>query len=331
MYIQSVRLHGLILFVFNLAFVVKALPSSHFKSSIRDDLGAIGPETEPSSEGLDSTLLDADIFSSGPNLNSPDGSIGLLASASVQTDSVQPLLPDSDQIGTDTASSGQSLPFDNLGPASKPEEFSLPDDTLELGDTSSDHFDLASSPALFVGDDPDGSSSTLAYIPSDLLAPKDKLLPEGGSIPDPSEDAFLSEDDKLFDSIDPAENAYLPEGDTLFDSVGPVADTYLSAGIISDSASPAEDNSFGLYDTEGTLVASREKATVEGSTTTPTCSGRKVAACCSTRSSGAFHDYKTECTECMCVLIFSIAYLSYVLSMALGELWRKEKLFISSV
>lgn len=351
MYIKSFRLYGLILFVFELTFVVQALPSSHFKLSIRDDLGALVPATEPSSEGLDLTPLDSDVFSSGLNLNSPDGSVDLLALAPTQADSVQPLLPDPDQFGADTASSGQRLPFDNPGGSdSKPEESSLPSNTLGLGDTGSGQSDLANSLQLSVGDDPDGSSSTLAYTPSDILAPEGKLPPDGGSIPDPVasavdisrsgdvsifadpvdtapgtslsgdvgildslEDTPLSGDDKSFDPIDPAENAYLPDDDSPFGPVGPAANTYLSAdGSISDSASPAEDDSFGLYDTEGTLVASTKKAAEQGSTNTPTCSGRKTPACCSSKSYGGLQGWQTGCIECMCVLVFSIAYFSCV-------------------
>lgn len=335
MYIQSFRLRGLPILVLNLALVAKALPVSHFNPT-RGDVDSILSGTEPSSKGSDSALLESDVSSSGINLYSPEDSPDLLALASTQTDATGSLLHGSDQLGTETGSSGNGNLFGDLGPASGLGDVSLPDDTLALSNSGSDQPNLASSPDLFAGDDPGGSSSTLAYVPSNLLTPEDKPLPDGSSIPDSVnlvEDKSVSGDDIVLDSVNPAEATSLPKDDTLpkestlpkddtlpkdntpFNTVDPASNTFISGdGSITDSVNPAEDaSSSGLDNTEGTLVASGKKASLEGSTIAPTCEGRKTPACCLTKAEGmTLPGYKDGCTSCTFFSVSPIACLSHV-------------------
>lgn len=308
MYIQTFPLRGLMIFVLYSALVVKALPASQFTPA-DDELNPLLSDKEQSSEGLDSALLGSDTSSLGTNLYNLQDSPDLLALASTSTDATQ--------SGTEVSPSGNKDLFGDHGPSSDSEDFSLPDDTLAFNDAGSDQINQDASPDLFAGDNPGESSSTPPFSPN-LLNPDDKPLLNDFDIPNSanSGESTVLGDDTILNPVDLADASSISREDVLFDLGDSAADISLSGDSSSaGSVDSAEDTSSSVLDkTEGTLVASKELTTLDGSTP-PTCSSRKTPACClSSRAPGGLPPlpgYKAGCTPCMCFSVFRIAKFTF--------------------
>lgn len=276
-------LRGLIIFFFNLVFIVKALPTSHFTST-DDELNPLFSPKEQSSGGVSSSLLNSNLFNSGSNLHNSQDVPDFLALASTSTDATQSLFHDFGQPGTDIGSSGNKDLFGDLGLPSGSEDFSLADDTLAFNDAGSDRTNQAASPDLFMEGNPGESSSTSSSVATTLLTPDDKPLSGDFTMPDsvnPGEGTVLG-DDTTLNPAEPADVSSVPEDDSLFGHEDSAADASLLGGSsATDPVDSVEDTSSSALDnTEGTLVASAKKITLDGSTTPPKCPGQKTPACC---------------------------------------------------
>ena len=330
MYIQSFHVQILVV-LFGLALVIKALPA-HF-NSIRDSSDSIAPGADLFSTGFDSALLQSDASDASKsgtnNLFSSEGSAPLVADASTDTDITPPLVSVSGKVGTEIASSGQSNAFGDLGTTSGAGDVSFLDNTVGPSDSTSDQSNQANSLDLFTGDTLDGSSSALAYVPPDNLAPKDNPFLDGSSAPDllnPVPDISVG-DETTSDPVGLAEDLDLPGDKSLFDSVDLAADSSpVADASIPDSTSAHEDASFsGLDGAEGTLLASTKEAGVEGTTTTPTCAGRKTLACCPSKAGSSLAGYREDCISCMYDLLSSIACFFFRFFFRLGDEAKKPR------
>lgn len=384
MYVQAFSLCGLLMLFFNLALLVKALPASQ-NSPPGDDLYSIFSRRQDSLEGFDPAFLDSDVFSLDTNWYDLNDSSDLLASASAPADTGQSLFQDYDQPGMDFGSFANDNLFSDLGPASDPADYSLPDQTLALDNAGSDPLIPAGSPDVFMGDNPGGSSSAPSYVSSSSLTPEGKPLSDnfgssnsvepvegtfsgddsilnpvdlakGSPVPDyngifgdedPGADMFLSgdssttgsvnpsEDSSKTGSVNPAENSSKEnksktktttlvenssdtEPANLVDGSGNTQPANLAEGSSdtepvnlmedsgnTDSIYPAGDiSSSPLDNTQGTLVVSGKNPSLEGTTSGPTCSGRKTPACClSSTSERTLPGYKNGCVSCTCCFL----------------------------
>ena len=313
MYIQPFPLRGLSIFLFSVVLVVKALPASHF-NPIRDDSTWIFSRKEKSSEGFDPDLLDSDVSTASSNFYSPEASPDLFAFASTQPDSASSLFHDFDQPGIDYRSSGDYDIFSDLGPASEPMDYSLPDDTIALNDASFDQPNPAGSPDLFMDDKSGGSGSSQSYAFS-LLPFDEQSLSDGLSIPNSVNsvensifgDDALPGDDTVLNPADPVKASSISDDDLLFDYGDQDSDMFLSGDSSTTDTmnSPEDIGSSVLDNTEGTLVASAANIQVEGSTVPPKCSPNKTPACCLSSKTPpiALPGYRGGCQSCTCCVV----------------------------
>ena len=296
----------LMIFAFNLVFIVKALPASHFTPT-DDEPNSLLPDKELRSRDFGLSLLNSHVFNSGTYLHNSQDFPDHFALASASTDDTGSLFHDFDRPGADISSSRHEDLFGDLGLPSDSDDFSFADHTLAFNDPGSDPTNQAASPDLFAKENPGDSISASSSSSASLLTPDDNPLSDDFTILDsvnPGEGTVLG-DDTALSAAHPVDVSLAPEDDSLFDHEGSAADvSLLGDDSTTNSVNSAEDTSSSVPgDTKGTLIASASKITAEGSTTPPSCSGQKTPACClsaKAESGLTLPGYKSGCISCMC-------------------------------